>query len=396
MPRQDARDPAPAGYRRRPWRRRRAAEGITGLARVDRRTKDLIHRLRPGEIAVIDHEDLDRVSAEGLVERHAAAVVNASASITGRYPNLGPLVLERAGIPVVDRAGPGLLDAIREGERLTVRGPEVLRDGAVIATGAVLAGEELGRQVASAHSRLGEEIEAFTRNTVEYLIRERELFLEGTGVPETRTRFEGRHALVVVRGYDYKRDLQALRGYLGDMKPVLVAVDGAADALIEEGFPPDVIIGDMDSVSTAALTSGAEIIVHAYPDGRAPGLERVRALGLEASVFASGGTSEDIALLLAYERGADLIVAVGSHANLVEFLDKGRGGMASTFLVRLKVGPKLVDAKGVNRLYQPTVRRRDLLLLVGAALATWLIVAFTSPAVRLFFKQLFIRVSNLF
>jgi uncharacterized membrane-anchored protein len=366
------------------------------VARVDRRTKDLIHRLRPGEIAVIDHEDLDRVSADGLVERHAAAVVNASASITGRYPNLGPLVLERAGIPVVDRAGPELLDAIREGERLTVRGAEVLRDGTVVATGSVLAGEELGRQVASAHSRLGEEIEAFTRNTVEYLVRERELFLEGSGVPETRTRFEGRHALVVVRGYDYKRDLQALRGYLGDMKPVLVGVDGAADALIEEGFRPDVIIGDMDSVSTAALTSGAEIIVHAYPDGRAPGLERVRGLGLEASVFASGGTSEDIALLLAYERGADLIVAVGSHANLVEFLDKGRGGMASTFLVRLKVGPKLVDAKGVNRLYQPMVRRGDLLLLVGAALATWLIVAFTSPAVRLFFKQLFIRISNLF
>lgn len=380
----------------RRWRRRRDGGAIEAAVRVDRRTKDLIHRLKPGEIAIIDHEDLDRVSAEGLVERGVGAVVNARASITGRYPNTGPAILARAGVPLVDRAGTELMEAVTEGERLTVREGEILRDGDVVAKGTVLSGEELDRQLGAAHARMGEELEAFSRNTMSYLAQERELFLSGAGVPETRTHFEGRHALVVVRGYDYKRDLQILRGYIGELKPVIVAVDGAADALIEEGFKPDIIIGDMDSVSTAALTSGAEVIVHAYPDGRAPGHERVRGLGIEASVFASGGTSEDIALLLAYERGADLIVAVGSHANLVEFLDKGRGGMASTFLVRLKVGPKLVDAKGVNRLYRPTVRTRDLMLLIGAALATWLIVALTSPAVRLWFEQMFTRIRNLF
>ena len=345
------------GARRLPWRKRREADGIIGAARVDRRTKDLIPRLRPGEIAIIDHEDLDRVSAEGLVEQHAAAVVNARASITGRYPNSGPAVLARAGIPLIDRAGPDILDAIHEGDRIHIRDGEIHRDGELVAKGVVL---------------------------------------EGAGVPETRTAIEGRHALVVVRGYDYKKDLQTLRGYMADVKPVLIAVDGGADALIDEGFRPDIIIGDMDSVSTTALTCGAEIIVHAYPDGRAPGLERVRALGIDASVFASAGTSEDIALLLAYERRADLIVAVGSHAHLVEFLDKGRGGMASTFLVRLKVGPKLVDAKGVNRLYRPTVRRSDLMILIGAALMTWLIVALVSPAVRLWFEQIWIRIKNLF
>ncbi|MGH2786060.1 MAG: putative cytokinetic ring protein SteA, partial [Actinomycetota bacterium] len=339
---------------------------------------------------------LDRVSAEGLVERGVGAVVNARASITGRYPNTGPVILARAGVPLVDRAGSELLDVVKEGERLTVRGGEILRAGEVIATGELLSGEELDKQLGAAHARMGEELEAFSRNTMAYLAQERELFLSGVGVPETRTHFDGRHALVVVRGYDYKRDLQILRGYISEVKPVIVAVDGAADALMEEGFKPDIIIGDMDSVSTAALTSGAEVIVHAYPDGRAPGHERVRGLGIDASVFPSGGTSEDIALLLAYERGADLIVAVGSHANLVEFLDKGRGGMASTFLVRLKVGPKLVDAKGVNRLYRPTVRTRDLMLLIGAALATWLIVALTSPAVRLWFEQMFNRIRNLF
>jgi uncharacterized membrane-anchored protein len=382
--------------RRRPWRRRREAGGITGTARVDRRTKDLIPRLRPGEIAIIDHEDLDRVSAEGLVEQHAAAVVNARASITGRYPNSGPGVLARAGIPLIDRAGPDILDMIHEGDVVQVRDGEIHRDGEAIATGVILDGPELDRQLAAARSHLGEELEAFARNTVDYLARERELFLEGAGVPDTRTLIEGRHALVVVRGYDYKKDLQTLRGYIGEMKPVLIAVDGGADALIEEGFRPDIIIGDMDSVSTPALTSGAEIIVHAYPDGRAPGLERVHGLGIDASVFASAGTSEDIALLLAYERRADLIVAVGSHAHLVEFLDKGRGGMASTFLVRLKVGPKLVDAKGVNRLYRPTVRRLDLMILIGAALATWLIVALVSPAMRLWFEQVWYRLRHLF
>lgn len=394
-----ARDPARTADRagrRRLRRRRRDGDDVAATVRVDRRTKDLIHRLRPGEIAVIDHEDLDRVSAEGLVDRGVGAVVNARASITGRYPNTGPAILARAGVPLVDRVGPEVLDAITEGEHLLVRGAELIRNDEVVATGVLLEGDELDRQLGAAHARMGEELEAFSRNTMTYLAQERDLFLSGAGVPLTRTAFDGRHALVVVRGYDYKRDLQILRGYISEVKPVIVAVDGAADALLEEGFRPDIIIGDMDSVSTAALTSGAEVIVHAYPDGRAPGHERVRGLGIEASVFASGGTSEDIALLLAYERGADLIVAVGSHANLVEFLDKGRGGMASTFLVRLKVGPKLVDAKGVNRLYRPTVRTRDLMLLIGAALLTWLIVALTSPAVRLWFEQMFSRIRNLF
>ena len=396
MAKDPARTEVRSGSRRRPWRRRRDLNGVPAVVRVDRRTKDLIHRLRPGEIAVIDHEDLDRVSAEGLVERGVGAVVNARASITGRYPNTGPVILARAGVPLIDRAGPEVLDAVTEGEHLTVRGAALLRNDEVVVEGTLLEGEELDRQLGAAHARMGEELESFSRNTMTYLAQERELFLSGAGVPETQTTFDGRHALVVVRGYDYKRDLQTLRGYISDVKPVLVAVDGAADTLIEEGFKPDIIIGDMDSVSTAALTSGAEVIVHAYPDGRAPGHERVRGLGIDASIFASGGTSEDIALLLAYERGADLIVAVGSHANLVEFLDKGRGGMASTFLVRLKVGPKLVDAKGVNRLYRPTVRTRDLMLLIGAALVTWMIVALTSPAVRLWFEQLWTQIRNLF
>src|SRR5687768_5849398 len=167
------------------------------------------------------------------------------------------------------------------------------------------------------------------------------------------------------------------------MKPLLVAVDGGADALMDFGMKPDMIIGDMDSVTTEGLLSGAELVVHAYAGGAAPGLERLEALGVDALVFEATGTSEDIAMLLAYEKGAELIVAVGTHANMIEFMDKGRKGMASTFLTRLRVGPILVDAKGVGRLYHTRVRRGDLLLFVGAALLTMAIIVFISEPARL-------------
>jgi uncharacterized membrane-anchored protein len=211
---------------------------------------------------------------------------------------------------------------------------------------------------------------------MEYLRRERELLLDGVGVPDIRTPLDGRHVLVVVRGYDYRDDLAALRPYIREYRPVLVGVDGGADALREVGLKPDIIIGDMDSVSDDALRSGAEVVVHAYRDGNAPGLARVQELGITPVIFPAAGTSEDVALLLADEKGASLIVAVGTHATLVEFLDKGRSGMASTFLTRLRVGGKLVDAKGVSRLYRSRIRIGTLLLLVIAT-AIAFIVAFT-------------------
>ncbi len=385
-------------------RRNRQNGALSGVARVDRRTKDLLHRLRPGEVAVIDHQDLDLVSAEGLVERGVRAVVNASASISGRYPNAGPMVLARAGIPLIDGAGADLLDRIAEGERIRIDGGDVFgSDGSLLATGRRLEGPELEHLAVLAAREIGGEIERFVQNTMQYLSNERALILEGAGIPDLDTNFDGRDALVVVRGPHYKQDLQILRAYIKDVRPVLIAVDGAADALLDEGLEPDLIVGDMDSISNDALTCGAEIIVHAYPDGRAPGLERIEGLGIDAKVMRSAGTSEDIALLLAYEKEADLIVAVGTHDNLVEFLDKGRAGMASTFLVRLKVGPKLVDAKGVSRLYRTQVRRLDLVMLVLAALAAWLIVVWVSEPLRLFFRQLIemaqhalFRIKNLF
>ncbi|MGH2830051.1 MAG: putative cytokinetic ring protein SteA [Actinomycetota bacterium] len=382
---------------------RRRPVTLTGPARVDRRTKNLIPRLRPGEVAFIDHENLDQVSAEGLVERGAAAVVNAAASIGGSYPNTGPLVLARAGIPLIDRAGPDLLDRVGDGDDVTIDAGRILVAGVEVAAGTLLDGPEVERLLLDARESMGAELERFAANTLSYLERERDLILRGEGVPVTRTRFAGRHALIVVRGYEYKDDLRTLRAYIGDVKPVLVAVDGAADAMLDDGLRPDVIIGDMDSVSARALTCGAELIVHAYLDGRAPGLERIHELGLQAITFQTAGTSEDIAMLLAYERGAELLVAVGAHASLQEFLDKGRGGMASTFIVRLKVGSKLVDAKGVNRLYRQGVSGGLLVLLVVAAFVAMMAALSVAPGLRLVidnlgerFHDLWYRIRHLF
>jgi uncharacterized membrane-anchored protein len=352
-------------------RRSRSAHGlagVTGVARLDRRTKRLTKRLRPGDIAVIDHVDLDRVAADSLVAAGVAAVVNVAPSISGRYPNLGPRVIVDAGIPLLDGVGEGVFDQIREGQVLRVEG-ESLYDGAeIVATGSRQDCDSVTAAMAEARAGLSTQLEAFAANTMEYMKKERDLLLDGVGVPEVRTKIEGRHCLIVVRGYDYKDDLEVLASYIREFRPVLIGVDGGADALVEYGYTPDLIIGDMDSVSDEVLRCGAEVVVHAYPDGRAPGLKRVEDLGVTAVTFPAAATSEDIAMLLADERGATLIVAVGTHATLIEFLDKGRAGMASTFLTRLRVGSKLVDAKGVSRLYRQSISRLSLFFLVFSAI----------------------------
>jgi uncharacterized membrane-anchored protein len=352
-------------------RRTRSVEPgiLAGTARLDRRTKRLVGRLRPGEIAVIDHVDIDRVAADSLVAVGVAAVLNAKPSISGRYPNLGPEVLVQAGITLIDDIGESAFQRIRDGATITIEGNTVLADGEPVAHGVRQDAETVAKAMADAREGLSVQLEAFAANTMDYLKQERDLLLDGVGVPDVETRIGGRHVLIVVRGYDYKADLDVLRPYIREFKPVLIGVDGGADALVESGYAPDMIIGDMDSVTDDVLRCGAEIVVHAYPDGRAPGLARVHGLGVAAVTFPAAATSEDLAMLLADEKGASLIVAVGTHANLVEFLDKGRGGMASTFLTRLKVGGKLVDAKGVSRLYRQNISGSSLLLLVLAAVA---------------------------
>lgn len=357
---------------------------VRGTVRVGRRTKDLVRRLEKGDIAVIDHVDLDRVAAEGLIERGIAALVNASESISGRYPNGGPIRIIRAGIPLLDAVGPGVMEELRDGETIEVSGGSLLRDGAEIASGTPLTREDVERKMDEAREEIGDELRRFARNTLEYVEKEATLAFDPVTLPHLRTDFRGRHALIVVRGHDYKHDLRTLRPYIKEYRPVLVAVDGGADALLEFGLKADIIIGDFDSVSDRAMAMGAELIHHVHVDGRDPGRESLEASGLPYEEFVADGMSEDVAMLLAYEAGATLIVAVGTHVTMVEFLDKNRRGMASTFLTRLRLGPVLVDAKGVNRLYEGRVRRRDLILLVGAAILAMAAMTLASDSLRVF------------
>src|SRR3954463_4548325 len=364
---------------RRP-RREPDLPGVHGTVRVDARTKNLTKRLRPGDIAVIDHQDIDRVSAEALLACRPAAVVNASMSISGRYPNLGPEILIDAGIPLIDNAGKDVMLQLREGQLARVEADSIYVGDEVVATGRRYDAEAVRTAMHDARAGLAVQLEAFAANTMEYLRRERELLLDGVGVPDISTRIEGRHALVVVRGYHYREDLQTLRSYVREYRPVVIGVDGGADAVLEAGLHLDLIVGDMDSVSDRALSSGAEVIVHAYRDGRAPGLERVQQLGVSPVVFPATGTSEDVAMLLADDKGAELIVAVGTHATLVEFLDKGRSGMASTFLTRLRIGGKLVDAKGVSRLYRSRISSWQILMLLVCGLLALFVAMSVTPA----------------
>ena len=341
--------------------------GLHGPVRVDPRTKNLTKRLRPGDIAVIDHLDIDRVSAEALAGCRPIAVLNAAKSTSGRYPNLGPDILLAAGIALVDDLGPDVL-GLFEGSVVRVVDGEVDAGEALVAEGTVQDEASVATAMDEARAGLSVQLESFAANTMDYLRRERDLLLDGVGVPDISTVIDGRQVLIVVRGYHYKEDLTALRHYVKEYRPVLIGVDGGADAIIEMGWTPHLIVGDMDSVSDKALSCGAEIVVHAYRDGRAPGVERVEKLGVKHVVFPATGTSEDVAMLLADDKGAELIVAVGTHATLVEFLDKGRSGMASTFLTRLRVGTKLIDAKGVSRLYRQRISSWQLAWLVVAGL----------------------------
>ncbi len=363
---------------------------------MDASTKTLTKRLRPGEVAIIDHVDIDRVSAETLVAKRPAAVLNAAKSTSGRYPNLGPGILVEAGIPLIDDLGSQVM-AIPEGATIRIEDATVYSpDGTAIAEGVEQTPELVAQAVHSAREGLSAAMEAFAANTMEYLRRERDLLLDGVGVPAVKTTLKGRHALIVVRGYHYKEDLAMLRSYVREYRPVLIGVDGGADAILEEGLKLDMIVGDMDSVSDHALTSGAEIIVHGYRDGRAPGQDRIEALGLEYTLFPATGTSEDVAMLLADDKGAELIVAVGTHETLIEFLDKGRSGMASTFLTRLRVGGKLIDAKGVSTLYRHRISNWTLVFLALSGVAALVAAMLATPAGQAFFGIAGARADNFF
>lgn len=358
------------------------ARELSGPARLGRRTKLLVKSLEPGAVAILDHTDLDRVSAEDLIAAGVLAVLNCSPSSTGAYPNMGPLLLVQAGIHLVDLPDDKLFKQVKDGQPLTVHGGAVMRGDKQLTVGEVQEPAVVRAATDERRREIGDALEAFAKNTIEHMLEERELLSGRIDLPRFDTDFRDRPALIVVRGVDHQKDLRMLRPYIRDVRPRIIAVDGGANALLEEGFQPDMIVGDMDSASEASLRCGAELVVHAYPDGRAPGREHLETLGLPFKLVPAPGTSQDVAMLIAAEKGAELIVSVGSQFNLVEFLDKNRRGMASTFLTRLRLGEILVDAKGVSRLYRPLPGRSPIVWVATAGLLCLLAIVVLTPALR--------------
>ncbi|SEM69757.1 Uncharacterized membrane-anchored protein [Candidatus Frackibacter sp. WG12] len=363
---------------------------IEGTLKLGRKTKELVKRLNGEEIVVIDHKDIDELAANSLINKGVKVVINAKSSITGKYPNLGPEKLVENGVLLLDEVGSNIFMNLSDGDRVHIKDNKVIKEGIRIAKGTILSEERLNTMLKESKENLENELEKFIENTLEYAKKEKDIIL-GLKIPKIDTDIKGEHVLIVVRGQNYKEDLETISLYIKELRPILIGVDGGADALLEFGFKPDIIIGDMDSVSDNALQIGSEIIVHAYPDGRAPGLERVRNLNLEAKKFPAPGTSEDIAMLLAYEKGAELITAVGTHSNMIDFLEKGRAGMASTFLARLKVGNKLVDAKGVNKLYNSRLQPRHILQILFAALIPIVVILTVAPLMQQMMRLLLIK-----
>lgn len=365
---------------------------VEGIVRLDRITKRLVRRLRPDEIAVIAHRDLDELAAKSLLRTRVKAIINAYSSISGRYPNRGPERILQARIPIIDNVGEDIFNQLVEGERISIRGHCIFRDNKLIAIGEVLDYRTVRLRMEQGRANLVRELDQFVNNTLVYATREKEAVLGRIQVPELPVQIKGKHVLVVARGHNYREDLATIRSYIVEKRPVLIGVDGGGDALLELGYTPHLIIGDMDSVSDQVLYCGAVLVVHAYKNGFAPGLARIKKLNLPAIVFPAPGTSEDAALLLAYEHGAELIVAVGLHSNLIDFLEKGRQGMASTLLVRLKVGPILVDAKGVNQLYRGQIKFAYLGGVFLAALFPFLVTVLVSTRIQYFLQLILFKI----
>ncbi|MGZ5399919.1 MAG: putative cytokinetic ring protein SteA [Nocardioides sp.] len=356
--------------------------GLTGTARVERRTKVLLPRLRPGDVAVLDQLDLDRATAQAIVDAGVTAVLNLSPFLSGRYPALGPLLLAQAGLMLIDRVeGAG---RIGDGARVRIHEEVVYIDDEPVAMGRALDREVLDREMDQARSGLGPQLETFTHNSAEFLRREADLLLHGQGLPTLGTRLTGRSAVVVVDGDDPSGGLKLIRAFLKERRPVLIGVDGGADVLLKAGLEPDVIVidaaaGDGELPSAAALRAAHDVVVRVERGNRRP-IDHLERLGVRSHRVETSAATEDVALLLAHAGDASVIVGVGTHATLDQFLDRQRHGLASTYLTRLLVGQRLVDAAAVPTLYSGRLRPRHLFVALLLGLVALGVAVATTPA----------------
>ena len=365
--------------------RRRPAPVLPGLvatARVERRPRSLLSRVRPGDVAVVDHSDLDRATAQSLVDAGVAAVVNAAPMMSGRYPAQGPELLARHGVLLLDRVGPGAV-GVEDGSQVRLHAEVLhLSDGRDL-EGRLLDVAMLAEEQEQARRGLASQLETLTHNAAELLRREEDLLLHGQGLPALGTTLEGRAAVVAVEGPDLADELALVRPYLREQHPAVVAVHAAADRLVAAGITPDVVVvdgrSDLEPPRAATLTAAGDVVVVVAPGAGHATTNAVERVGVRAVTMSTTTTAEDAALLLAHAGGATPIVGVGLHADLADFLDRDRGGLASTYLTRLALGPHLVDATAVPLLYSGRVRPRHLYIVMLAGLVALLCALAVTP-----------------
>lgn len=353
------------------------ASGLTGPARVDRDPRALAGRLRRGDVAIIDAVDLDRATARLLVEKGAAAVVNGSPTVSGRYPSLGATVLVDAGVEVLDGVGGDVLTTVRDGTAVRLVGNDLLAADTVVATGTRQSAETVTASLAASEAGLSSQMAAFAASAGEFLRREHRLLLEPGSIPPLRASLDGRDVIVVVGGPDHRDDLARLRPYAKEYQPAVIAVDEAADTARDLGYSPTVIVGDLANVSDAAIREAKDVVVCLHGDSGTSGLARLDRMGVARTPVTTTARPQELALLLADEAGARVIVSAGADRTLVSMLDSGRTGAAADFVTRLRVGSRLLDADAVAAMHRPRIAGWMVAVLVLAAVlalgaAAWL------------------------
>lgn len=351
--------------------------GLIGIARVDRNIDRLLRRVCPGDIVVLDVLDLDRITADALVEAEIAAVVNASSSVSGRYPNLGPEVLVTNGVTLIDETGPEIFKKVKDGAKVRLYEGGVYAGDRRLIRGTERTDHDIADLMREAKSGLVAHLEAFAGNTIEFIRSESPLLIDGIGIPDVDVDLRRRHVVIVADEPSGPDDLKSLKPFIKEYQPVLVGVGTGADVLRKAGYRPQLIVGDPDQISTEVLKCGAQVVLPADADGHAPGLERIQDLGVGAMTFPAAGSATDLALLLADHHGAALLVTAGHAANIETFFDRTRvQSNPSTFLTRLRVGEKLVDAKAVATLYRNhisggAIALLALTMLIAIIVALW-------------------------
>lgn len=353
--------------------------GVMGTARVDRDVDRLLRRVEPGDIVVLDILDLDRATADALVDADIAGVVNASPSISGRYPNLGPEVLVANGIALIDETGPEVFKKVKDGAKVRLHNGGIYSGDRRLALGNERNEQEIADLMHEAKSGLVAHLEAFAGNTIEFIRSESPLLIDGIGIPDIDIDLRRRHVVVVAEEPTAEDDLRMLKPFIKEYQPVLIGVGTGADVLRKGGYRPQLIVGDPGQMSVEVLRCGAQVVLPADADGHAPGLERIQDLGVGAMTFPAAGSAADLALLLADHHGASLIVTAGHTASIEEFFDRTRQhSNPSTFLTRLRVGEKLVDAKAVATLYRNRISGGAIAMLVLAVLIAIIVTLWVS------------------